>query len=433
MSNETAPHKQTIIEITSLGKRYDIAPEGGSKREGFVRSLKHLIGNQSLQDGTRSLWALRDFNLRIQSGSVTGVIGRNGAGKTTLLRILGRITSPTEGRIEGWGRIFPMLEVGASFHPEFTARENVFFNAAMFGVPREEVRRKFDQIIEFSGIGDRIDDKVRDMSTGTYIRLAFSLAVNMRPDLLLADEVLAVGDAEFQEACLQRIRQEKERGMSVVFVSHDMAAVASICDRVVWIDNGIIRKVGATDEVIASYEHDLWQGKSGQVGDPARTSRPVNVIAARTLGKAGREVSSITQENEIHIELIFAMHCPGAVVTPGVDVFTSKTQLMSMWAEKPVRLTAPGVYSAMIKVPPWMFTARKFDYRVSLRAAPSEGDPYVDELDAKLRFRVHGIDRPDPDGKQQKRARAGYIAPQLDWRMRTESSPSVTQKHAVGL
>ena len=419
---------RTIVAMSGLGKRYRIAPQGAPP----AGVLKRLAGAARAEPAEGALWALRDFSIRIRAGTVTGIIGRNGAGKTTLLRILGRITAPTEGKIRGRGRVFPMLEVGASFHPDFTARENIFFNAAMFGVPREEVRKNLGQIIDFAGVGDRLDERVRDMSGGTYIRLAFSLAVTMQPDLLLADEVLAVGDAAFQEACLDRIRTEKKRGMSVVFVSHDMAAVAGICDRVVWIDNGRIRKIGAPEEIIASYEHDLWRSKSRQVGDAAAATRPVRLLAARTIGPAGHEIAAIAQADGLRIEVIFETDVSSVLITPGVDIFSGATLLMSLWAREPARVTASGVYSAIIDIPPWTFAAQDIRFRAALRAEPAKGAAYVEEIKETQSFQVRGTDRPDPDGKQQKRARAGYIAPQLEWRMRAEPANAAQKSRAVG-
>ncbi|MFQ5563816.1 MAG: ABC transporter ATP-binding protein [Parvularculaceae bacterium] len=427
MADASAP----IVRITGLGKRYDIAPEDEGKGRGLARALKRVFGRDGGDRKKRMLWALRDFNLEIKAGTVTGVIGRNGAGKTTLLRVLGRITAPTEGRAEGRGRIFPMLEVGASFHADFTARENVYFNAAMFGVPRDEVRRNFDRIVEFAGIGERIDDRVRDMSSGLYVRLAFSLAVTMRPDLLLADEVLAVGDAAFQESCINRIRKEKKRGMSVLFVSHDMAAVASICDRVVWIENGRIRKIGPPAEVIASYEHDLWKGKNNQVGDVDSEVSPVRLRASRALGATGAELAQIGQEDALKIELIFETRESAVTVTPGVDIFVGPTLLTSAWAETPTLLSAPGVYSAVMDIPPWAFTAREFRFRCAVRAEPASGAACVVESAKTQSFRVYGTDRPDPDGKQHKRARAGYVAPQLQWRLRESPCDAIEPERAA--
>lgn len=408
----------TIVAIDGLGKRYGLARR---KLAGFPlqRGSARAARPDADADSSRVIWALRDVSLRIAAGSATGIIGRNGAGKTTLLKILGRITAPTAGRISGRGRIFPMLEVGASFHPDFTARENIFFNAAMFGVSRDEVRRKLPEILEFADVGARLDERVGDMSTGAYIRLAFSLAVTLKPDLLLADEVLAVGDATFQKACLERIRAEKKRGMSVLFVSHDMAAVAEICDRVVWIDNGRIRSAGAPEEIIASYEHDLWRSKSRQVGDAANLEQPLRLLAARAVGDAGRELGAIAQADAFNIELILESHHEDTLVTPGVDIFSGSVLLASASAHQPSALAAPGIYSASMAIPRWTFAAREIRFRPYLRVEPPKGASYIAELSEMISIKIRESERPDPDGRQRKRARAGFVAPQLEWRMRT--------------
>jgi ABC-type polysaccharide/polyol phosphate transport system ATPase subunit len=422
---------RTIVAINGLGKRYGLSPRNGRgvlSRRAPARGIQRGADN----DLGRMIWALREVSLRVAAGSATGIIGRNGAGKTTLLRILGRITAPTTGRIVGCGRIFPMLEVGASFHPDFTARENIFFNAAMFGVPRDEVRRRLPEILEFAGVGDRLDERVREMSTGAYIRLAFSLAVTLKPDLLLADEVLAVGDANFQKACLERIRAEKKRGMSVLFVSHDMAAVAEICDHVIWIDNGRVKSAGAPEEIIASYEHDLWRSKSRQVGDAANLERPVRLLAARAVGAAGRELGAIAQADALNIELVLESHGANIIVTPGVDIFAGSTLLASASAREPSAMADPGIYSASMEIPQWTFAAREIRFRPYLRVEPAKGAAYIAELNEMLSIRIHESERPDPDGKQHKRARAGYIAPQLDWKMRAGGLADPARRSAVG-
>lgn len=424
--------RRPVVDISGLGKRYELGSAVSRRGDDLFSALQRLWGRDSDRRSSRELWALRNFSMRVDSGTVTGIIGRNGAGKTTLLRILGRITAPTEGRINGRGRIFPMLEVGASFHPDFTARENILFNAAMFDVPREEVRRKLGEILDFAGVGDCLDDRISDMSSGSYIRLAFSFAVTMQPDLLLADEVLAVGDADFQESCIQRIRAERKRGMSVLFVSHDMAAVASICDRVAWIDNGGLRKLGAPEDVIASYEHDLWRSRARQVGDAIEGARPIRLLAARTLGVTGHEVGSIAQADAFKIELIIESHCASAAITPGVDFFAGSTLLMSAWAREPFAIGASGVFSGVMEAPPWTFTAQDIRYRPLLHVNPAGGEPYVAEFNDIQMLRVRETDRPDPDGKQHKRARAGYIAPNLPWRMETKAARQVAGDQAVG-
>src|SRR5207244_12740531 len=168
-------------------------------------------------------------------GTILGIIGPNGAGKSTLLKIIARVTRPTEGRVIGRGRVVSLLELGAGFNPDFSARENILMNGAMHGIPRREVLERMDEIVQFAAVEDFLDNPLKHYSSGMYLRLAFSVAINMQPDILLADEILAVGDIAFQERCLERVAEEAQRGLTVLFVSHDLSALARLCDRIVWL------------------------------------------------------------------------------------------------------------------------------------------------------------------------------------------------------
>ena len=208
-------------------------------------SKRYVIGTKQRRD----LWALRDVSFSVEQGEILGIIGPNGAGKTTLLKVLSRVTVPTEGRVVGFGRVVPLLALGAGFQPDMSGRENIFMNAALYGMAAADVEQCLPEIIEFAA--SAIHRRARQaLLSGMYLRLAFSVAVNMRPDILLADEVLAVGDIEFQERCLERVKQAGQAGMSVLFVSHDMDAIARLCDRVMWINAGQVVKIGTPDEVV---------------------------------------------------------------------------------------------------------------------------------------------------------------------------------------
>jgi lipopolysaccharide transport system ATP-binding protein len=200
-----------------------------------------------------TFWALKDINFEVEQGEVLGIIGRNGAGKSTLLKILSRITAPTEGEIRLKGRIGSLLEVGTGFHPELTGRENIYFNGAILGMKKKEIDDKFDEIVKFSGVVKFLDTPVKRYSIGMQVRLAFSVAANLDPEILLVDEVLAVGDAEFQKKCLGKMEEVSDYGRTVIFVSHNMAAVQNLCDKVCLLNNGKIVEIGDTDTIISCY------------------------------------------------------------------------------------------------------------------------------------------------------------------------------------
>jgi ABC-2 type transport system ATP-binding protein len=198
-------------------------------------------------------WALKGVSLRVPRGATVGLIGRNGSGKSTLLKIISRILYPTRGRVRVHGRVSTLLELGAGFHPDFTGRENIYLNASILGLTRREINGRLEKIIEFAELGDFIDNPVRNYSSGMYMRLGFAVAVHVDPDILLIDEVLAVGDLPFQEKCLKKIREFKERGTTIVFVTHAPKQVAELCDYALWLDRGEVRLQGPAAEVARAY------------------------------------------------------------------------------------------------------------------------------------------------------------------------------------
>ena len=196
---------------------------------------------------------LKDINLVVKKGEVVGLIGVNGSGKSTLLKLMTKIIYPNKGTVETFGKLTSLLELGAGFHPDFSGRENIYFNSSIFGLTRAEIDKRIDSIIEFSELKDFIDNPVRTYSSGMYMRLAFSVAINVDADILLIDEILSVGDQHFQEKCFQKIEELKEQGKTIVFVSHGMGSVKRFCTRAVWLNNGIIEKDGETKQVIEEY------------------------------------------------------------------------------------------------------------------------------------------------------------------------------------
>ena len=211
------------------------------------------VNNREENGSNDYVWALQDINFSVKQGEVLGIIGRNGAGKSTLLKILSKVTSPTKGNIKIKGRIASLLEVGTGFHPELTGRENIFLNGAILGMTKSEIRSKFDEIVAFSGVEKYIDTPVKRYSSGMYVRLAFAVAAHLEPEILIVDEVLAVGDAEFQKKCLGKMKDVSGEGRTVLFVSHNMAAVQSLCDNSVYLNKGKINNIGKTNFIINQY------------------------------------------------------------------------------------------------------------------------------------------------------------------------------------
>jgi lipopolysaccharide transport system ATP-binding protein len=242
----------SIIEVKSVGKKYH---KGVDRR---YKSLRESLGDwKDLWSGNRkeSFWALEDITFDVAPGESLGIIGRNGAGKSTLLKILARITPPTKGEIILRGRVASLLEVGTGFHPELTGRENIFFNGSILGMRYHEIKGKFDEIVEFSGVGTFLDTPLKHYSSGMQMRLAFSVAAHLRAEILLIDEVLAVGDAEFQKKCLGKMDEvSQSEGKTILFVSHDLSSVSKLTRQSVFLEGGVIINKGETDQMISEYE-----------------------------------------------------------------------------------------------------------------------------------------------------------------------------------
>ncbi len=255
-----------VIKAENISKQYRLGLVGtGTLSHDFKRWVYKLRGKEDpflkvgdTNDRTRKgnsdyVWALKDINFSIEQGEVLGIIGKNGAGKSTLLKILSRVTTPTTGSIGVKGRMASLLEVGTGFHPELTGRENVFLNGAIMGMSKAEIKRKFDEIVDFSGVERYIDTPVKRYSSGMYVRLAFAVAAYLDPEILVIDEVLAVGDAEFQKKCIGKMKDVSGQGKTVLFVSHNMSSIRSICNKGLWIHQGKINKYGEIEDAIESY------------------------------------------------------------------------------------------------------------------------------------------------------------------------------------
>jgi lipopolysaccharide transport system ATP-binding protein len=324
------------IKLSGVGKRYRI----GGLHPGYM-TLREMIGGvvtapfrKRSGNGHQILWALRDINLEIGQGELVGIIGHNGAGKSTLLKVLSRITKPTTGEVELTGRIGSLLEVGTGFHPDLTGRENIFLSGAILGMRRAEIQQKFDEIVAFSELQKFIETSVKWYSSGMYVRLAFAVAAHLEPEILMMDEVLAVGDAAFQQKCLDKMRDIRQQGRTILFVSHDMAAITRLCRRVVLLENGRVTADGDPAQIVNQYLHSsLRTGASREWSkeDVAPGDGVVRLKRVRLRTEDGETISAVDIRKPFGIEITFDVLEEGSAVVPvlelcneeGTELFTT--------------------------------------------------------------------------------------------------------------
>lgn len=342
MSSETA------VAVERLGKRYTIGAPIGTQtfRESLLslaaapwRRFQHLAGH----NGSRSpqFWALRDVTFDVRVGEVIGIVGPNGAGKSTLLKVLSRITPPTEGAVELRGRVSSLLEVGTGFHPELTGRENVFLNGAILGMFRAEIRRKFDAIVAFAELESFIDTPVKHYSSGMYVRLAFSVAAHLEPEILIVDEVLSVGDLHFRNRCLGRMEDLRNEGRTVLFVSHDLTSVRQLCTRAVMLSGGRVVEDGSPDEVTRRYERMHRAGDGGPAGAADRVDPPPHYHIRRVelRGADGAIRSRFDAGDTMEVHLWSSGRAPENSYTVEFKLLNGQDQVISFGAANPVRST----------------------------------------------------------------------------------------------
>lgn len=305
-----------IIRVENVGKRYRLGSRKaayGTLRDviaGTVRSS--LAGRRNGSNSANTLWALKDVSFEIQPGEVVGIVGRNGAGKSTLLKLLSRVTEPTTGRIELYGRLGSLLEVGTGFHPELTGGENIYLNGAILGMTRSEIKRKFDEIVAFADVERFIETPVKHYSSGMYLRLAFAVAAQLEPEILLVDEVLAVGDANFQKKCMGKMGEVAKQGRTILFVSHNMTAINQLCPHTLMLSDGRIARFGNTSEVVAEYLK-TGSDRGGELTWENSPSAPgsdrVRLRAVRILSR-GQICAQVDIDQETSVEVDFWNYAP---------------------------------------------------------------------------------------------------------------------------
>jgi lipopolysaccharide transport system ATP-binding protein len=318
----------SIVRVENLCKQYRLGAKGPAYetlRESIVGAVrapfKRLTGNNGNRE---TIWALKDVSFEVAPGEVVGIIGSNGAGKSTLLKTLSRITEPTSGKVELYGRLASLLEVGTGFHPELTGRENIYLNGAILGMRKAEIDRKFDEIIGFAELEKFLDTPVKHYSSGMYMRLAFAVASHLEPEILLVDEVLAVGDAAFQKKCLGKMGEVAKHGRTILFVSHNLTAVKSLCRRTLRLDKGLIIDSGDTDQVVLNYIKSETQTKMQRHWDDPQTAPGGSEVRLHRLSITPLGQNSdqpITVQTPLRLEAAFWNYLPDMVLNFSVVIY----------------------------------------------------------------------------------------------------------------
>lgn len=358
----------TVIKVENLSKQYQLGQVGTGTMGNDLKRWWHRIQgkedpflkigeeNDRSKKGTSDfVWALRDINFDVKDGEVLGIIGRNGAGKSTLLKILSRTTAPTTGSVKIKGRIASLLEVGTGFHPELSGRQNVYLNGAILGMTKAEIKSKFDEIVDFAGVERYIDTPVKRYSSGMYVRLAFGVAAHLEPEILIVDEVLAVGDAEFQKKCLGKMKDVSVNGgRTVLFVSHNMTAMNSLCDTVMYMQNGKIINEGKTGDIIAEYlkkGSDTITLREWEI-DAAPGDDAVKLLQSRLIDVEGNNIDAIDFYKGGGIEYTYKVLKSGYYPIPNMHVFNQKGDHVFHSSETATEnLKAPGTYITTMWLP----------------------------------------------------------------------------------
>lgn len=405
------------IELEQVTKRYDL----GQRAQAYG-TLRDAIGGAIGQRPRRKrrpadeVWALRDVDLTVDEGEVVGVVGRNGAGKSTLLKVLSRITAPTTGVSRTRGRVGALLEIGTGFHPELTGRENVYLNGTVLGMSRRDVERRFDEIVAFADIERFLDTPVKRYSSGMFLRLAFAVAAHIEPDILIVDEVLAVGDVAFQERCLGRMSEFGSEGRTVVFVSHDLGAISQLCERVVWFERGAVAADGPPPDVLDRYLTTVAQDSTNVVFTPQRDQRVQ--LRSASIRAESRPGDLVRRDEPVTIRLSFVT----SERIPGLDVgirLTSRNGTVvldeNLSDVQPIgRLDEAERYEASLTVPAVLPSG---EYVASVWIAAWVGSTvYEVFLDREiLRLRLW----PTPDERPESIERRRAVQPPVTWNVRT--------------
>ena len=406
------------VKIEDLSKMYLL----GTKRNDSLRDAVASFFSGFGKREEREFWALRDINITVKEGETLGLIGRNGAGKSTLLKILSRITQPTTGQVTMRGRVGSLLEVGTGFHGELSGRENIFLSGAVLGMSRSEINKSFDAIVDFSEIGEFLDIPVKRYSSGMYMRLAFAVAAHLEPEVLIVDEVLAVGDAAFQRKCINKMRDVSTTGRTVIFVSHDMSAVTRICNRGIALSAGKVVLDGIATDVAREYmESDF--GITAEADFSNNPHAPgndvVKLLSVTVLGKDGRPHGSHDIRDEISIEACYEVLSGNPILTPAVSlskdgrtIAFSTQDLSEEWRKSP---RAKGVYRSRLTIPGNFLSEGTHLVSFHLSTLVPSHRPHINERDV-VGFDVNDKMEGDSARGDYAGPMEGVIRPILPWK-----------------
>jgi lipopolysaccharide transport system ATP-binding protein len=364
--------KKVAIAIDGISKRYRIG-----RRERYL-ALRDVLANavkaplrlmrgrsRNGDDEADHIWALKDIQLEIRQGEILGMVGRNGAGKTTLLKVLTRITKPTSGRARIWGRVGSLLEVGTGFHPELTGRDNIFMSGSILGMKKEEIKRRFDEIVEFSGIEKFLDTPAKHYSSGMYTRLGFAVAAHLETEVLLVDEVLAVGDLEFQKKCLGKMKEVSSGGRTVILVSHQMNQIRRLCDKVLWMESGQVRKCGPTAEVVGAYEAAFGSGETVRQGGSGDKKVKARFLSWEIVEPRAELPNLLTTLGPFTVRFRAEINQPVRLGVHGVEINDAAGQLV--WGNAAYNLTLhPGIHEFEHRIEGLPLKPGPYSWRVTL-------------------------------------------------------------------
>ncbi len=408
-----------VIQVKNLSKVYKISHEqrasaGNSTLRdtlvGAARKPFELISGQKMEK--EKFWALKDINFEVNQGDTLGIVGRNGSGKSTLLKVLSRIVEPTEGEIRMKGRVASLLEVGTGFHPELTGRENIFFNGAILGMKQSEIRAKFKDIVEFSEIENFLDTPVKFYSSGMYVKLAFAVAAHLEPDILIVDEVLAVGDAAFQKKCLGKMNSVAKEGRTVLFVSHNANALRDLCQTAILLDHGTVSFAGSISDALEAYSSSYTDYSADYVAKP-NPDQDVQILSMKVSSSDGNTSGVYDYNKPMKAEISYEVRKSIAGSVLGVELYSlDGVPLVSSYDMKSMD-NKPGKYTTEVNIPAGFLTHKQY-YIVASIEEP--GSRYYDRTD-ELSFECYKGDT--LEDKHKAAGNFGYIADNFTWNQKS--------------